>query len=76
MSVPHIPEAKIPDSALETVSEPEAARLLSIGVSSLRKLRQAQQGPMVTKIGRRIRYQRRHLLEWLNSRSNALLKTY
>jgi predicted DNA-binding transcriptional regulator AlpA len=49
------------------LTESEAARLLGISVSGLRKWRKNATGPKWIKLGRLIRYRSEHVQSWLQA---------
>ena len=52
----------------QLLRETDTAELICQSVRTLQKWRVAGQGPSFYKIGRSIRYRRREIIEWIDSR--------
>lgn len=59
-------------TSLVVITEAEAARALSLSLSTLRRLRKAGQGPRCVRLSaRRLGYRRDDLAAWLEARNAA-----
>jgi len=58
------------------INEERAADFLCQSVRTIQKWRVTGYGPMFYKSGRSVRYRRRDLMEWANSRSHASTSGY
>jgi predicted DNA-binding transcriptional regulator AlpA len=54
---------------IELMTEQQASKFLELSPKTLQKYRMQGGGPKFIKIGRKIRYRRKHLDEWLETRT-------
>ncbi|SFS22257.1 helix-turn-helix transcriptional regulator [Yoonia litorea] len=58
------------------INEEKAAEFLCQSIRTIQKWRVTGYGPRFYKSGRSVRYRRRDLMEWANSRSHASTSSY
>jgi hypothetical protein len=62
-------------SFMKTLTEKEAAQVLSCSIACLRRMRHESRGPRWTRVGRLVRYSDQWLSEYLEANSSRPVKT-